>query len=82
MTTTTINGVEYTTKPLTLKDASIDDLLINGKLDQQSILENTVIRTDALPIDWSIIPIGHAMRLLPMALAAAGFDTVVTEGNA
>jgi len=75
-------GVTYTTRVVTLNEISLDDLLAAGKLDQRIILYRSIVRADGQAIDWSTVPIGHAMRLLPMALAAAGFDTVgATTGN-
>jgi hypothetical protein len=80
--TITINGVDYTTVVVTLADLSFDDLMLNeaGGMNNQAILTAAVRRTDGVDIDWATMPVGHAMRLLPAALAACGFEAVA-RGN-
>jgi len=78
-----LNGVTYTARAVTLEDITIDSLLASGSLDQRLVLKHGIVRTDGQAIDWATIPIGHAMRLLPLALEAAGFEVgAPATGNA
>jgi len=77
-----LNGVTYTARVVTLDDITLDALLASGSLDQRLVLKHGIVRTDGQVIDWTTIPIGHAMRLLPLALEAAGFEVGATAtGN-
>lgn len=80
-----IRGTKYKVSVVTLDNIDMEKLLAGGKLDNRYLLAASVTHEDGTAVDWSTLPVGVAMKLLPLALKAAGFDNPsegTAEGNA